>query len=196
MNKDTEKMLKLVQQMIEEKGLTSEKEINEFVQNELSGKMLDDFDFDEIATDEEIALDLVYQAMDQDDDYEAISLLGKALFLDKKSIDAYSFLATKQTHPFLSEYFLEKNKQHIWDIHEIRPFLRAMSQLAHVNYSQGYGYACAKILAKTIDICPIDNLGNRNLLFTLLLDLKKFKKYNKYVVLFEDDIMSSTLFIK
>jgi hypothetical protein len=212
MNRETEKMIKLIQQLIEEKGLTSEKEINDFIQNEMIGRTIDDFDFEANATDEEIAIDMVYQAMDKDDDYEAISLLGEALILDKKNIDAYSFLATKQIHPFLSEYFLKKaikigkkkfskefleeNKEHLWTIHETRPFLRAMSQLAHVNYSQGYEYACAKILAKTIDICPNDNLGNRNMLFTLLLDLKKFKKYNEYVALFEDDIMASTLFSK
>lgn len=210
MNRETEKMIKLIQQMIEEKGLTTEKEINEFLKNEVMNKTPEDFDFE--MEDEDLAQDLVYKAQDEDDNYEAISLLAEALTLDKKCIDAYSFLATKQIHPFLSEYFLKKaikigrkkfpkefleeNKEHLWTIHETRPFLRAMSQLAHVNYSQGYGFACAKILAKTIDICPNDNLGNRNMLFTLLLELKKFKKYNKYVALFEDDIMSSTLFSK
>lgn len=212
MSRDTEKMLKLVQQMIEEKGLTSEKEINEFLQNEMMGKTLDDFNFEENATDEEIALDLVYQAMDQEDDYEAISLLREALLLDKKSIDAYSFLATKQTHPFLSEYFvkkaikigkkrfskefLEENKEHIWAIHETRPFLKAMGQLAHINYAQGNIFDSAKILAKLIDICPNDNMGNRELLFSQLLEMKKFKKFKKYIAMFEDDVMSNTLFSK
>lgn len=65
--------------------------------------------------------------------------------------------------------------------------LRQMNTLSH---------ACAKKLAKTIDTCPNDNLGNRNMLFTILLDLKKFKKYNKYVALFENDIMASTFFSK
>lgn len=212
MSRKAERIFKIIQNEIEKRGLSSEKEINDFIKNEMFGKNMDDFEFDEDITDEEIAIDIVEKAKYEKNDYEAISLLEEALIVDKNCIYAYALLATKQSHPFLTEYFLKKaikigkkkfskefleeNKEHLWAIHETRPFLRALSQLAHVNYMSGDVFTSVKILEKLIAICPNDNLGNRELLFTQLLEIKKFKKFKKAISLFEDDIFASTMFSK
>ena len=210
MNRETEKMVKLIQQLIEEKGLTNEKEINDFLKNEVMNKTPDDFDFE--MEDEDLALDIVDKARLEKDDYEAISLIEEALMLDKKCIEAYTLLANKQSHPFLEEYFfkkaikigkkkfpkefLEENKEHLWTIHEVRPYLIAINGLAQLNYQEGDYWGSAKKLEKLIQLCPNDNMGVREILFTVLLDLKKFKKFKKYSDLFSDDTLSSTLFSK
>lgn len=210
MSKETEKMFKFIQKEIEKRGLTSEKEINEFIKNEIMGKSLDDFEFDDDISDEDLAIDIVDKARDEKDEYQAISLIEEALLIDKNCLDAYAVLAIKQKHPFLVEYFLkiavsigkkkfpkeflEENKQHLWAIHETRPFLRALSQLAHFYYNIDEIKKSSKILMNLIDICPNDNLGNREMLFTQLLEQKKFKQAKKYLDLFKDDGLTSTLF--
>ena len=210
MSRETEKIFKFIQREIEKRGLTDEKEINEFIKNNLSNINLNDFDLDEDLSDEDLAIDIVEKAKYEEDEYEAISLIEEALSIDKDCIDAYALLATKQSHPFLTEYFLkeaikigkrkfsneflEENKEHLWAIIETRPFLRAMSQLAHVYYTIGDVGKSTKILERIITICPSDNLGIREMLFTQLLSLKKFKKAKKYLDLFEDDALASTLY--
>lgn len=212
MSNEGEKMIKAIKQLIEAKGLKTEKEIKDFFENNFNAKDIDDIDFDQNVTEEDYLIDLISKAREEEDSYEAILFIEDALEIDKKSIDAYAVLATKVEHPFLTEYFLKKavklgkkefskefleeNKEHLWTILEIRPYLKAHAQLAHYYFSQGYVFESSKILSHLINICPNDNMGNRELLFTQLLALKKFKKFKKYLAMFEDDDMASSLFSK
>jgi hypothetical protein len=210
MSRETEKMMKIIKQLIEEKGLTSEEEINAFLKNEIINKSFEDLDFDLESSEEEIALDIIERARLEEDVFESISLIEEALSYDKKCIDAYVLLASKQTHPFLVEYFfkkalnigkkrfpkefLEENKDHLWAVHEVRPYLMAINGLAQLNYQEGDFWSCSKKLERLIKLCPNDNMGVRELLFTVLLDLEKFKKFKRYSEMFLEDSLASTMF--
>ena len=56
-------------------------------------------------SDEEIALGLIAQANEEEDIFDAISLLEEALSYNKNCIEAYIFLSGFQPHPFLTKHF-------------------------------------------------------------------------------------------
>lgn len=210
MNRQTEKMMKIIQQLIEEKGLTSEKEINEFLKNEVMNKAPEDFEYEE--TDEDIALDLVAQAYVEKSNYDAVRLIDEALSYDKNCIEAYVFLAGVQSHPFLSKHFLKigvkigkklfskeflnEHKDHLWAMHEVRPFIKAMFGVAEANYYLDQSDKARKTLEYLLEICPEDNIGSRDFLMKILLEEGEFEEYKKIQDRFDEDCMATMQFNK
>src|SRR5690349_21294663 len=97
----------------------------------------------------EAANELVYEAMEVDNDEDAFTLVQSALLLDPQCILAYEYLAECELLPALSvpHYawavqlgrrrfggaFLEKNKGRFWQLDETKPFMRCL---------YGYGRNC------------------------------------------------------
>lgn len=213
MNRETEKMFNQIRKIIEQKGLTNEDEIKKFMENEVIGKSLDDFqDIDNEVSDEDFAKDLVNDAMHTKNKFEAITLAEDALAHDKNCIEAYIFLSSTQEHPFLMLHFLKmavkigkkkfpkeflkENKEHLWYIHETRPYLTAMFVMGQV-YFEDEDYASAiQIFDKLIEICPNDNLGARDLLMTALLRTEEYEQYKKYEKMYPEEESATALFNK
>lgn len=210
MNRENDKMFKMIKQMIEEKGLTSPEEINAFVKKELIGKNMDDFDYEE--SDEDIALDLVAQAYKEKNTFNAVGLIDEALSYDKNCIEAYIMLAGIQAHPFLTKHFLKigvkigkklfskeflnENKEHLWAMHEVRPFLKAMFGLAEANYYLDQSDKARKSLEYLLEICPDDKIGARDFLMKILLEEGDFEAFKKIQDRFDEDCMATMQYNK
>ena len=211
MERDVEKMMKIIKEMIEEKGLTSPEEIERFVKSELLNDNSFDFeDFEE--SDEEIALGLIAQANEEEDIFDAISLLEEALSYNKNCIEAYIFLSAFQPHPFLVKHFLKigvkigkklfpkefllENKEHLWSMHEVRPYLKALYGIAEANYYLDNVYKARKGLEFLLEICPNDNIGARDLLMKILLEEFDFEAYKKIQDFYDEDCLATMQFNK
>ena len=209
MNRESDKMFKMIKQMIEEKGLTSAEEIDDFVKNELM-KNEGGFKYEE--TDEDIALNLVAQAYKEKDNFDAVELIDDALSYDKNCIEAYIFLSGIQSHPFLTKHFLKiavkigkklfskeflkENKEHLWAMHEVRPFLKAMFGLAEANYYLDQTDKARKTLEYLLEICPDDNVGARDFLMKILLEEGEIEAYKKIQDRFDEDCMATMQYNK
>jgi|GEM_PF-1298535 len=160
----------------------------------------------------EQAQELVYSAFESHDPKQQVAIAKKALKLDPDSVDALVILAEHASrHVFdaidgyrkavqagernLGEEFFKQNAGHFWAIHETRPYMRAMEQLADVLRSvvmdqQGHkafdqiNLEALEIYQKMLRLNPGDNQGVRYKLLYFLLELDRDdeaeKLYNEY----------------
>jgi tetratricopeptide (TPR) repeat protein len=144
---------------------------------------------------EEVALDLVYQALEMEDADAALEKVETALLIDAECIPAYEFLGNAQELPHLSVpfyayavdlgrkrfggAFLKKHKGNFWLLYETRPFMRCLYNYGLDLYYLGRSDECRAAYQEMLDLNPSDNQGVRYELAAYLLeggDLKGFKQ--------------------
>ncbi len=189
----------------------SVEEMNEFIQNNVVGKRIDEIvpkKKGKISNIEK-SDDLMYEAYESSPK-KGIKLAKEALALYSENIRALNYLADHSTtvqnasklykesieigKKQLGEDFFKQNKGHFWLIHETRPFMEAK-----------YNFAiCLKELDKTedairefteiLELNPNDNQGVRYVLASALLESKKYDAYFKLYKEFEDEFSAFWLF--
>ncbi|MHA7129816.1 tetratricopeptide repeat protein [Algoriphagus namhaensis] len=158
---------------------------------------------------EEWAQELVLEAYDMPYD-EAVEAIYEALDLDPDCLEAYEWLGSVGDTPAVAlaffekavalgkkrfdEKFLKENKGHYWLIHETRPFMRSLFNVAEILEIQGKTEESIKILEEILELNPGDNMGARHRLGIALIRCGDFKKFEKYDKFFEYEESTETCF--
>ncbi|RYY94817.1 MAG: tetratricopeptide repeat protein [Chitinophagaceae bacterium] len=132
------------------------------------------------------ANELVYEALELEDDEEAFTLVQSALLLDPGCILAYEYLAECEIMPTLSipHYawgvqlgrrlfggkYLKENKGQFWGLVETRPFMRCLYGYGRNCYYLGRREESISCYQELIELNPTDNQGVRYELGAHLLE--------------------------
>lgn len=195
MEKDLAKLMKA----IEEQGLESEEELNDFMNN-MIGKSLDDLP--ERTDKKGRSEDLVFDAYEQTET-KGKKLVKQALELDPDNADAYNYLASieedidkaigmfekaiKAGEKTLGKKFIEKEKGHFWGMLETRPYMRAKAGLADCLYAKNKIDEAIEVYEEMLELNSNDNQGIRYLLSTLLLGENDLTNFEKFIEKSEDE---------
>ena len=173
-------------------------------------KLLNSMPVPTATTPKEKAQELIVTAFESNDPKKQVEVARKALKIDPDNVDALVILAEHaSTDVFqaisgyrkaiqagersLGEDFFREHEGHFWAIHETRPYMRAMEELAgilrSVSRSQGVlATVDEEVLAiyqKMLRLNPGDNQGIRYKLLYFLLEQGKDKDaeslYNEYL---------------
>src|SRR5688572_27155887 len=101
MDKNHDKAMLDLQRLLKTQDFKSIEEMQEFVNKNIIGQTIPSFDKTALSTEEQ-AQDLVYQAMEADDIFEADSLIYSALALDPDCAEAYEYLGDVAGSPLIS----------------------------------------------------------------------------------------------
>lgn len=166
----------------------------------------------------EKAQELIYSAFESDDPKQQIVIAKKALKLDPDNVDALVILAEHTSRYVfdaiagyrkaiqagersLGEEFFKHNTGHFWAIHETRPYMRAMEQLAdilrgvanadtpadHKKTFDHINLESLEIYQKMLRLNPGDNQGIRYKLLYFLLELNRDDESEKLYGEYHDD---------
>jgi tetratricopeptide (TPR) repeat protein len=203
-----ERSHRAIQKMMEGHHFESVEDMNKFLHENLTGRILED---EAPGTDpKERAQELAYDAMDADSPTEAQRLAGEALELDPDNVDA---LLTRLQHSgkddeervselraiiaagerSLGARFIAENKGHFWGILETRPYMRARAHLAEILlFLNRHDEAIAEYEG-ILELNPNDNQGVRESLLGLYLLAGRLEAAHNLVDQFEDDIAAGML---
>lgn len=203
MSRETEKILKQMEEYFNQFDLKNEEEAEEKLQEFMKKLNNNEIEFKE--TPEMKSNELLDEAYEEISDSKAKKLAKQALEIWPDNIDAECFLADFEKNQIkrLKLYedivekatkllekdnmFDEENIGHFWGILETRPYMRARNTKVSIlddlgRYSEAIG-ECEDLLK----LCESDNLGIRYRLIGLYCMLEKFdkceylyKKYNEY----------------
>lgn len=207
MSKETDRMMEELHRFISKQAFESIEDVEKIVGG-LAGKRVPSIPNTKL-TDAEIAIDLVYKAMEMPLD-QGVSLIEEALDVDPDCIAAWEFLADCEESLEISLVFIEKavsvgrrifggdyleeNKGHFWGLHETRPFMRCLQRYAYALYAKEKKAESVAVLEEMIELNPNDNQGVRDLLLAYLIVLGDNEKFEKYDQMFNDDYMAFPLF--
>ncbi len=195
--------MKKITSLIAQSGLTKEEDIKKFIEDNLMGKNMDDMMGEEDSkSDEEMALSFVSQAYNEVEIYEKISLIELALDYDENCLEAYLLLSQCVLHPYLSKYFLEKgikngkkmfpkkflkeNKESLYFMQDVRPFLKLYDALGQVYLLDGNYFESIIIFEKLLKINPTDNLNVKEYLGLQYLIIEEFEDYKQLSEQYKD----------
>jgi len=202
-----ESMMKKIGKILESKDMSIE-EMNKY----LVGK-----DFDEIeaeynelhpeATPKERAEDLILEAMEETSRRERKRLAKEALEIYPNSADAFIILAEEAGSPEealqlceramqagyedLGAEFFEKNEGHFWGITETRPYMRAKSNVAQLQWGLGKEDEAIANYKECLKLNPNDNQGVRDPLLTYLLIKNDLDGAEQILNQYNDDVGAS-----
>lgn len=178
-----EKMLARLQQAIQERGLTSEEEIQAYL-HELMADEAPLFPIGPL-TPLDQAQDLIYDAWEEEDESRRVQLARRALKISPDCADAYSLLAeaadtleksrdlyqkgVQAGERALGESFVELEGM-FWGMLETRPYMRARFGLAHSLWLLGERRQAVAHLQEMLRLNPNDNQGLRYVLMNWLLE--------------------------
>jgi tetratricopeptide (TPR) repeat protein len=184
--REMEQMLRKIGKIAENKNMSAEDLNNYFV-----GKHMDDIndDYEEMGapqTPQEIAQDLVYEAMDMPYSRARKALTESALKIYPHLADAWIILAEETaTTPQealecykkavvagekdLGKQFFKDNVGHFWGMTESRPYMRAKVYLAQTLWDLGFEDDAITHYKDCLRLNPNDNQGVRDVLTTRLL---------------------------
>ncbi len=185
----SEKLLAKLMEEIKKQNFESMDEANAFI-SKLMKQNLDDLH--EKTDDKGRSQDLVYEAYEQPLP-KAKKLIKQALALDPDNAEAYIYLASKEDDlhkaiilynkaikaatKTLGKKFFTQHKGYFWGLIETRPYMRAKASLARCLYINNEIEKAISIYEELIDLNPIDNLGIRYLLSTLLLENRELNNF-------------------
>lgn len=207
MSKEHEKLMTDFHRLMSTQNFKSEKEVNEFMQKIVGGKIPE---FDKLALSfQEQAQDLVFEAYKLPIN-QGKEKVAEALSLDPTCIEAYEYLAEIEEFPEIASIFLEraieigeekfgdefikKNKSHFWLIHETRPYMRCLYNYANCLIIMGMVSEGVEIFEEMIHLNPNDNQGVRDHLLLHLIELEEIDKFKFYDKMFKDDSMAFSSF--
>ncbi len=207
MDKDHEKMMANLQRLIAGKKFKSKKALNDFLAS-LADTDLRSLPSENLSRIEE-AQDLVFEA------YElpiakAKRNIAKALALNPDCIEAYEFLGSisKDLEASLDSFlqgveigkrifggkYLKENRGYFWGLHETRPYMRCLTNVADCFRVMGNVVVPISIYEEMILLNPSDNQGVRDLLMPLLIEANEKEKFKKYEKLYQDAASAFYLF--
>lgn len=134
------------------------------------------------------AQQLIYQAWENPDPMERISLAKQALKLSADCADAYGILAEESAQTWrealgyyeqastaaervLGEAVFKDDVGHFWGLIETRPFMRAQLGMADCLVEAGQIAEATAVLQRMLVLNPSDNQGARYLLMSCLFEL-------------------------
>lgn len=173
-----EQELQDILQEIEEQGLSSMDEIEEFMTRRMNEPRLKKASSQ---TDESKAQDLIYAAMEASGK-KRIDLAKQALQLNPNHPDGYNILAEDTSSPTealalyekgmklgrkeLGKEFFRKNKGYFWGLLETRPYMRAAANYAAALEYVGRLKEAILQYEELLELNPGDNQGVRHTLFS------------------------------
>ena len=203
--------MKKITSLIEKSGLTEEKDIKKFIEENLIGKDIDNFfgNVDE-SSDEEMAISYIEQVYETEDVYDKVTLIESALDYDDTLLEGYLLLSQCVIHPFLSKYFLEtgikigkkkfpksflkENKESLYYMQDVRPFLKLHDALGQTYFMVGNYFASISVYEKLLKINPSDNLNAKEYLGLQYLLIEEFDDYKKLSDSFQESKDISLLY--
>lgn len=198
-----EQFNRIVSRILEQQNFETIEEANEFLEKNVNSRTVDELMAGYEPEPEEVAQDLVYEAMGAEDLEETLDLLGRALKLDPDNIDALSMLAgfaAENEEDLVKSYasiveraagrlgaaFIRENKGHFWGIPETRPYMRARASLVSALRKAGRLDEAIGHCEAMLELNPNDNQGMRDILLGLYLQTDRlegarrlFKKYRE-----------------
>lgn len=164
------------------------------------------------ATPLDDAQDLVYAAMEAEDDHERRALARQALAISPDCADAYVLLAESSTdlHEALSLYEqgmaageralgdegFREYAGHFWGFLETRPYMRAREGLAQCLWASGRKDEAIGHYREMLRLNPNDNQGVRYQLAHALLDADRDDELHTLLQQFEGDIRADWTFTR
>lgn len=211
----TERVLAAVQRAIEEKGLETPEEINEFLET-LQGVNADDL-VKRMAP--ESALDsaqgVMCQAWEVEDPRERARLARRALAISPDCADAYILLADEAARSpeearelyqkaveagerALGPEVFKEDAGHFWGVIETRPYMRARKSLADCLWSMGRREEALAHLYEMLRLNTGDNQGIRYVLLSYLGEAGRFDEMQRFIDRgdFKDDCAADWLYTK
>lgn len=200
-------MMSDLQRLLAAQDFKSDADMRKFMDG-LIGKEVPSFSKD-MLSDQQQAQDLVFEAYELPP-AKAKQRIEMALQLDRNCIEAYEFLASKESVAEIAAVFYEKGiaigrtifggkylKEHkgsFWGFHETRPFMRCLQHYSDCLYVMGDVEECVAILEEMIVLNKNDNQGVRDQLMLYLIELNERKKFLKYANMFGESEMAFSLF--
>lgn len=201
----SEKIMRDLQKMIEERGLTSIDQINAFMQGlTASGGFIPESPSNLSALEK--AQDIMYRAWEARGS-QRVKLARRALEISPDCADAYVLLAdeaayTPKEAQELYEKAVEAGKRaigaefhnlvgHFWGFIETRPYMRARAGLADVLWFQGKKQQAIEHYQDMLRLNPNDNQGIRYVLLDCLMDTEQFADADKLLKQYKDDWSAS-----
>jgi tetratricopeptide (TPR) repeat protein len=204
-----ERSHRAIQKLMEGHKFESVEDMNKFLQENLTGKILED-DAPAATDPKERAQELAYEAMDAGSRDEALRLTREALELDPDNVDA---LLTQLQHSgkdeeeqvtelraivaagerSLGAEFIAEAKGRFWGMVETRPYMRARAELAELlRFLDRHDEAIAEY-ETILELNPNDNQGVRDQLLGLYLRTGRLDAARRLVEQFEDDVAAGML---
>ncbi|MCG3181556.1 MAG: hypothetical protein BIFFINMI_03952 [Phycisphaerae bacterium] len=168
---------------VEGKEFETDEELNEAINREFVGRPADELKYPPRTPLEE-AQDLCFRAFDSVG-RRRIALARQALNVCPDCADAYVLLAEHAFEPekaaelyaagaqagrrALGVAFFQENVGDFWDIHQSRPFMRALAGLAQCQMDSENLADAAATYRELLRLNPNDNQGNRFILLPLLI---------------------------
>jgi tetratricopeptide (TPR) repeat protein len=207
MSREHEKMMAQLSKLISSQNFENEQELQSYL-NHIMLHGLPEPDQNEL-TPEEMAVDLVFEAYDDDPD-EAKHKVNLALILDSHCIEAYEWLGLQEDMPAIAAVFFEKgiaigrkkfggsyqkkNKGHFWGLIETRPFMRCMQLYADCCQALDKTAEAVTHYEELMQLNPNDNQGVRYHLMLGYILLNENKKFERLAAKFNDDVTAFSAF--
>jgi tetratricopeptide (TPR) repeat protein len=173
----SEQSLHDLHKLIGDRVFESIEEANQFLGEAMKGGRMNAVR-DLPKNDQEIARDLAYQAMDEDDPVVIERLARRALGHDPECVDALrmlAFVTAKSAQDRIAKMaeavrigeralgaaFFEESRGHFWGILETRPYMRARYDLATALLRAGEVREAIGHLEAMLELNPQDNQGVR-----------------------------------
>lgn len=203
----SERLNRAIAKLMDEREFKNEEEANQFIQQHLIGKKLDEIlalrEYDPI----EEAQELAYKAMDADDRVEAMDLALEALSLDPHCVDALMVMAkctsrslaelTKKVKQIIArseqamgKEFFEENRGHFWGVIVTRPYMRARALLVNVLREVGQMAEAIRHCEEMLELNPNDNQGIRDILLGMYLETGNLEGARRLFKKFPDSILA------
>jgi tetratricopeptide (TPR) repeat protein len=193
--------------LLEDQNFDSMDEVNDFLSNQLSGKVQKPSRKRAVSKKDQ-AQELLYSACDEPDSKKRIQMAKAALELYPDSADAYNILAMhsavslKETAYFykqgmlagerdLGEAFFKENKGYFWGFVPTRPYMRAKKGYAETCSQMENNSEAIKHYNELLALNPNDNQGVRELLLNAYLELEEWNNGAALIKKYEDDNSAS-----
>jgi len=204
----TEQSLRDLQKAMEGKNFANTAEANTFLQallaSGLAGSLLDNVPL----SFKDEAQELAFDAMEADDDAQAMKLAKRALRKDPDCVDALVVLAEIESDSprkliaclqhaaaagerSLGAKFIEENKGDFWSIIETRPYMRALEQLAGLLRAEGINLDAIRHFENMLALNPNDNQGVRDPLLGLYLATDNLEGARNLLQRYKNDSMAN-----
>ena len=191
MDKDHEKLMLDLNRLMAAANLKTKEDYERFGK-EMMGKTIPRFEKEALSKEEQ-AQDLVYQASESEDLFQADKMVFKALQLDPDCVEAYEFMGDQALSPLqsllffklgftaarkkLGEKFVKENKGHFWGLHETRPYMRCLKSYAECLYMLDQKDDALNTYFELLELNPNDNQGNRDYASLYCLELNKLEYF-------------------
>ncbi len=206
----SERMHRAIGRLMDQHDFKSSKEAEQFIQNQIMGKSVEEIQALTVFEPPEEAQELAYKAMEAENPDEALELADEALQLDPDCIDALmikvEFTARSipdvidslkkiiaRAEQKLGRKYFEENKGHFWGLVETRPYMRAQEFLTTSLKAAGHLKEAIKQAEQMLELNPNDNQGIRDSLLGMYLETGNLKGARNLIKRYPNEIMATFL---